>query len=190
MGDRAEQGVGSEYLIPDELWERMRLLLPPPRLRPRNRGGPPRADDRKVANAIFYVLRTGCQWKALPRCPGVPSAAHARFQEWQAAGAFSALWREGLLSDDEVKSLDWTWQPMDGAVTKALLGGKATGPNPTDRAKRGTKRSVLVATRKGWWVSSIEDEIVQEALREILEVLYEPLFRDFSYGFRQGAQCA
>ena len=33
---------------------------------------------------------------------------------------------------------------MDGAITKAPLGGEATGPNPTDRAKSGTKRSVLV----------------------------------------------
>ena len=35
-------------------------------------------------------------------------------------------------------------------------------------------------------ISSIEDKIVQEALREILDVLYEPLFCDFSYGFRKG----
>ena len=33
---------------------------------------------------------------------------------------------------------------MDGVITKAPLGGKSTGPNPTDRAKSGTKRSVLV----------------------------------------------
>ena len=32
---------------------------------------------------------------------------------------------------------------MDGAMTKAPLGGEATGPNPTDRAKSGTKRSLL-----------------------------------------------
>jgi RNA-directed DNA polymerase len=35
-------------------------------------------------------------------------------------------------------------------------------------------------------ISSVEDKIVQEALREILEVIFEPLFRDFSYGFRKG----
>ena len=29
--------------------------------------GRPRMDDRKAMSAIFYVLRTGCQWKALPR---------------------------------------------------------------------------------------------------------------------------
>jgi putative transposase len=32
---------------------------------------------------------------------------------------------------------------MDGAMVKAPLGGKKTGPNPTDRGKSGVKRSVL-----------------------------------------------
>ena len=35
-------------------------------------------------------------------------------------------------------------------------------------------------------VSSIEDKIVQEALREVLEIVYEPVFHDVSYGFRPG----
>jgi RNA-directed DNA polymerase len=35
-------------------------------------------------------------------------------------------------------------------------------------------------------ISSLEDKIVQEALREILDAVYEPLFRDCSYGFRRG----
>jgi len=33
---------------------------------------------------------------------------------------------------------------MDGAITKSPLGGKSTGPNPTDRSKSGTRRSILV----------------------------------------------
>ncbi len=33
---------------------------------------------------------------------------------------------------------------MDGTITKAPLGGQGTGPNPTDRSKSGTKRSILV----------------------------------------------
>jgi putative transposase len=34
---------------------------------------------------------------------------------------------------------DWRWQSVDGAMTKAPLGGESTGKNPTDRAKLGTK---------------------------------------------------
>jgi len=33
---------------------------------------------------------------------------------------------------------------MDGAITKAPLGGEGTGPTRTDRAKSGTKRSLLL----------------------------------------------
>ena len=45
---------------------------------------------------------------------------------------------------DGLVGLDWEWQAMDGAMTKAPLGKEKTGPNPTDRAKRGVKRSLLV----------------------------------------------
>jgi putative transposase len=48
-----------------------------------------------------------------------------------------------LFEYDELHGIQWTWQAMDGAMTKAPLGGEATGKNPTDRAKLGTKRSVL-----------------------------------------------
>jgi len=43
----------------------------------------PRMNDRKAMSAIFYVLRTGCQWNALPRSLGASSTVHDRFQEWR-----------------------------------------------------------------------------------------------------------
>lgn len=107
-------------------------------------GGRPRVPDRKCADGIFYVLRTGCQWKALGQtelCAG--STAHDRYQEWVEAGVFLKLWRAGVEQFDELKGIDWAWLSMDGAMTKAPLGGEDTGPNPTDRAKSGVKRSVL-----------------------------------------------
>jgi Putative transposase of IS4/5 family (DUF4096) len=48
-----------DWRIPDELWERMQLLLP--KYERRKKGGRPRLDLRKVVNGIFNVLRTGCQ---------------------------------------------------------------------------------------------------------------------------------
>ena len=107
------------------------------------KGGRPRMDDRKAMTAILYVLRTGCQWKALPRSLGAGSTVHHRFQQWVEAGVFKKMWKAGLLELDEKKGLDWAWQCMDGAMTKAPLGGEKTGKNPTDRAKSGVKRSFL-----------------------------------------------
>jgi putative transposase len=92
--------------------------------------------------AILFVLLTGIPWRALPRCYGAATTAHDRFQEWAEAGVFEELWRHALLEYDDTIGLRWTWQSMDGAMTKAPLGGEAVGPNPTDRAKGGTKRSL------------------------------------------------
>ncbi len=93
--------------------------------------------------ALLYMLRTGCQWKALPRSLDAPSPVHDRFQEWRRAGVFERLWKAGVLTSDERKGLEGEWQAMDGAMTKAPLGGKGTGPNPTGRGKQGTKRSLV-----------------------------------------------
>lgn len=115
-------GVGSDYQIPDELWEQIQPLLPPPK--PKKRVGRPRMDDRKAMTAIFYVLRTGCQWKAIPHNLGAPSTVHDRFKQWQEAGLFKRLWQKGVAEYDDKKGLDWKWQCMDGAMSKAPLGGK------------------------------------------------------------------
>jgi putative transposase len=100
--------------------------------------------DRACADAIFYILCTGCQWRALDRTElCAHSTAHDRFQAWVEAGVFVTLWKEGVERFDEAHGIDWDWLAMDGALTKAPLGGGKTGPNPTDRGKSGVKRSLL-----------------------------------------------
>jgi putative transposase len=141
----SDYGIKEKYLIPDTLWAAIAPLLPAPKAK--KKAGRPRADDRRMMTAIFYVMRTGMQWNALPRSLSPHSTAHDRFQEWRAAGVFERLWQEGLYAYDELVGIDWEWQAMDGAMTKAPLGGPDTGPNPTDRAKQGVKRSVLTDGR-------------------------------------------
>jgi transposase len=133
------------FRVPDEMWERIKPLLPVER--PKPKGGRPRNDDRDMLDAIFYVLRTGIQWKALPSSIGAGSSVHDRFQEWQRAGVFRTMWAAGLRAYDHAQGIEWEWQAMDGAMTKAPLGGAGTGPNPTDRSKSGTKRSLLTDGR-------------------------------------------
>ena len=50
---------------------------------------------------------------------------------------------------DELEMVDWEWQAADTAMGKARLGGDKIGPNPTDRAKNGTKRSILTESGGG-----------------------------------------
>jgi len=108
------------FRIPDQMWERIQPLVPQPEKVHPFGGGAPRIPDRAVLDAIFFVLRTGCQWHALDGtgiCSG--STAHRRFQEWEQAGFFDALWVAALWDYDNAVGIDWSWMSIDGSMGKA-----------------------------------------------------------------------
>lgn len=80
------------WVLSDEFWAQAERLIPPPRRDPHKAylrkpgGGRKRADDRLILSGIFYVLRTGCQWNAVPSQFGSSSTIHRRFLEWADAG--------------------------------------------------------------------------------------------------------
>ena len=119
------KNLAPRWRMPEELWERAEPLLPKYRASPA--GGRPRADRRQVLDGILYVLRTGCQWKAAPIEFGSASTLHHYFQEWTQKGVFFRLWRQGLREYDALRGIDWGWQSLDGAMTKAPLGGEKNG---------------------------------------------------------------
>ncbi len=130
--------------VSDEFWALVEPLIPrrerdPSKTYRRKPGaGRKPLDPRKVFEGIVYVLRTGCQWKALPRERfGSPSSIHAYFREWEAKGFFQKLWKAGLAEYDEMEGIAWAWQSIDSAMTKAPLAQESVGPNPTDRGKNG-----------------------------------------------------
>ena len=86
--------------------------------------GRPRVNLRGVADGIYYLLRTGCQWKALPPPFGRPSTVHRYFQEAAQRGIFAKLWKHCLKIYDRRRGIAWNWQTMDGATTKSPLGGE------------------------------------------------------------------
>jgi len=112
------------WRIPDSLWGKMEPLLPSRKVHPLGCHNP-RVADRNAMNAIIFVLRTGCQWNSLD-ATGICScsSAYRRFREWVDAGVFESFWEKGLLSYDKIKGIDWSWLSMDGAMTKAPLGGE------------------------------------------------------------------
>jgi transposase len=120
--------IDPKYLLPDEVWEQIKSAIPAPAAKPK--GGRPRMDDRRAMNAIFYLLKTGIQWNALPRCLGASSTVHDRFQQWRAQGVFLAMWELGLQAYDEAVGIDWQWMSMDGAMVKSPLGEKPLEPIP------------------------------------------------------------
>jgi transposase len=69
---------------------------------------------------------------------------HQHFQNWHRAGFFQKLWQAGLAEYDGMHGIAWQWQAADGTMGKAPLATECTGRNPTDRGKKGRKRSLLV----------------------------------------------
>lgn len=133
----------ASWEVSDEFWKRVQPLIPM-RQRPQDQdyvrkpgGGRKPKDSRVVFEALVYVLRTGCQWKALPKGRfGSASAIHKRFLEWEQAGFFLRLWQAGLAEYDDMEGIAWQWQSIDGAMVKAPLAQESVGPSPTDRGKK------------------------------------------------------
>jgi putative transposase len=130
----------------DELWALIEPILAeydPPKQ------GPPRIDQRGAFDAIIFRLRSGCQWNRLPWEYPDDSSVHRTFQRWVGLGIFERLWAAVQEQCEDLGGCDWEWQAADGWLGKARMGGDAVGPNPTDRAKPGVKRSLLVEADGG-----------------------------------------
>jgi transposase len=143
------------WVVTDEFWKRVEPLIPVRErssakqyVRGPGAGRKPKS-PRLTFEAIVYVLRTGCQWKALPKERfGSASAVHKRFLEWERAGVFRNLWEAGLAEYDDLEGIAWRWQSIDGALLKAPLAQESVGPNPTDRGKKWEQATL--ARRRAW----------------------------------------
>ncbi len=142
--------------VSDEFWERVDPHVPTyERASNKNYirkagGGRSPKSKKLVFEAIVYVLRTGCQWKSLPKEKyGSASAIHKYFMEWSKKGFFLSLWQAGLAEYDEMEGLAWEWQSIDGSMVKAPLALEAVGPNPTDRGKKWNQTAH--SCRRAWY---------------------------------------
>jgi putative transposase len=124
------------------MWQSIEPLLPINH----NRTGRPRAENHLVLNAIWFVLWSGSQWKAIERhWFGVSSSViHERFQSWGRQGVFGNILKAMLHYYHRQARMHWTWQSLDSKAVASPLGGGDTGKNPTDRAKLGSKIHILV----------------------------------------------
>ena len=103
-------------------------------------------DRRKVLSGIIYVLKTGIAWEDLPAELGLGCGKTCRtvLDEWQQAGVWDRLHRVLLAKLNGADRIDWSRAAIDSARARSPLGGEATGPNPTDRRKLGTKHHAIV----------------------------------------------
>jgi transposase len=117
---------------------------------PRNDRGHPRSPTEAILETLRFFLREGVQWRELratgDRVSG--STLRRRLSEWSATALLrrvhAALVRM-VRSGPEAAAAAWD-VVVDSCSVRAKRGGELTGPNPTDRGKRGTKYHVVVAT--------------------------------------------
>jgi transposase len=133
-------------LLPDALWARIEPLLPPPKPRRYRHPGRKPLTHRQALTGILFVLKFNIPWNELPAELGCGSGSRCRrrLQEWQQSGVWQRLHEVLLAELNGAGKIDWSRAAVDCAFCRALGGGEATGPNPTDRGKLGSKHHVLV----------------------------------------------
>jgi len=175
MGRRTRRRtpLGTIWEVPEALWRRIEPILR--EFGPRKATGRRVADWRAALDGIIFRLRSGCQWEKLPRRFGPKSTVHDWFQRWNRGGVMARVLAVLIAECDELQGVEWRWQAADAALGKARLGGDAVGPNPTDRGKDGTKRSLIVEGGGGPMGAvvagaNVNDHLVLEATIEAVVV--------------------
>jgi transposase len=132
----------AKALVSDPLWAAMEPLLPGEPAKPK--GGRPRVADRVALSGMILVLRSGIPGEMPPAEIGRSGMTCWRgLRDRQAAGVWARLPRTRLEPERMPTS------SMEPGLARrgrhgCEKGGSATGPNPPDRGKAGTKRHVVV----------------------------------------------
>lgn len=124
-----------------DLWIEIEKLLPPKK----NKVGRPEKGNKMAFFGMLYILKNGSLWHELPEKFGKPSTVHGKFMKWCRLGIFRKTLKI-IRKYYFKKHKPQKWYAFDTLAKKAPF-AKFAGPNPTDRAKQGTKQAILVDQR-------------------------------------------
>jgi transposase len=102
-------GMQRRFELTDEQWAVIAPLLPPER----GRKARPARDNRRMVNALLWVLRTGAPWRDLPDHYPPWKSVHTRFSRWSKQG----IWQRAL--SELTKNADAEGFLIDGTVVRA-----------------------------------------------------------------------
>lgn len=96
------------HAISDEHWERIKDFLPGQKGDP----GVTAKDNRLFINAVWWIAKTGAQWRDLPERFGKWNSVWRRFDRWACKGVWDRIFRE--LRDPDIE-----WLILDSSVIRA-----------------------------------------------------------------------
>jgi transposase len=194
--DYERKGLRYPSDMTDAEWALIAPLIPPEKRPGRHR----EVVVREVVNAIFYLLSTGCQWRALPKDLPPRSTVHDYFKLWEWDGTLERIHFTLFVQVRELagKEASPTVAIIDSqSVKSAERGGAEVNPIGYDAGKKvkGVKRHIAVDTLGMMLIGQIQSASVQDrdgALPVLAEVrrLFPFIRKIFADGGYQGEATA
>lgn len=133
-------------LYPTDLTDAQWKIIEPELPIAKKRGRPP-TDRRRILDALFYLVRAGCQWRMLPREYGPWETVYGYFRRWHKQGLWALIHEilRGFVRREVGKRIQPTAAILDSQTVRSA---DHPGERGYDKAKKtkGRKRHILVDT--------------------------------------------
>jgi transposase len=133
--------------LTDAQWERISPYIPEPKSGTRAGGRPVTVNRREIVNAVFYLNKTGCQWRYLPTEFPYWSTVHTYYRLWRIKGIWKKI-HEALrpqLRQQAGRNL----QPSAGAIdSQSVKTTEKGGSRDTMRARKSKGESVILSSTR------------------------------------------